>query len=1214
MASPAAVLSILVTANTKQAMRNLAGVNSQLKSTDSAGRKALTSVKQFAKGASVATAAGLGYAVKKAADFEQQLDSLGAVSDATGKQMNRLRKQAMKAGADTKFSALEAAQAQTELAKGGLSVSQIMKGGLRSSLALAAAGEMDLAQAAEATVNAMKLFGLRGKDAMKVADGFATAANQTTADVSDFAQALKMGGSAAKAAGLTFTETTSILEALAEGGIKGSDAGTSMKAMLVQLAAPTEKQAKLTKKLGLSFFDAEGNMKEIPAIAAMLGDKLEGMSRKQQLATVETLAGTDGMRALLSIYSAGLEKIEKLQKGLEKQGTAADVAAKKQDNLKGKLENLMGSVETIAISIGSKLLPVLSDYAEQITDILNDPKLTSDQKLDRLAKMAGEVVSKGLSAAADKAAQLAPKVAEAFINGFMGAGVWGRLAISAWLLRKLGGTAAFAKIGGSVGAGVGTGMADGVARSGLKGRLTGLMRSWGPTLGIALGLAVVPSLAKKLREGGVSGRIPASPDAATTSTVGESASEMVQMNRKAGASFDELNAKLKQARESWTNLVPTAAGDRQRQYFLDMAAAVEDVRAPFKRVELAFDRMRKLGTGDIETLRDRTADAAAVIKRELGKKSADATSALSKNFQLAREAVKRSMDAGVISTRDGLREIRRLMVKELRDVYGFSAERARNYVQSSTGDIRGIRNPNPGGGHQRGGPIYGGGPSGDTIPAMLERGEYVLNRKAVQAIGPDTLDALNFAMAPRFQKGGIVELLHPFNDPAGHGGSNSHLHIAASTVKRIVAIGRKLQRMGWLVGEHPAFGGIQARHAPGGYHYTGQAIDANWPVAGEEVGKIRQVLAMLGAGRLGARAKLGRVKVRGDLGVVSAIAQRAVDAARRGAQAKLDRAGRIEGAEPSGVGGGGAYGKSALRNLWRNAGGPSNVANIAAAIALAESGGRPGAKNVNTNGSIDRGLWQINSIHGRLSTFNVGANARAAVKIWRDAGGFSPWVTYKTGAYRQFLRRGGRVGFKKGGKAAKRGNRVKRGKVRAGAPNIPLRAQTIADLNLALALAEQTPDVADNIAALQGLLNVELQRAADIRQSLRKPGLSARRRVALTQQLTEATGRIGDFRSRIGEFNVASDAVSEVDTRLAEAQEEANRLQEEANQLAQQQIEAVRALQDEVARQNQITGSTLGIGLREAQRAFADVISGQIVGHGVVPRSALPSNGQVASY
>src|SRR5690606_11329553 len=84
-------------------------------------------------GAGLAIAAAIG----TAADFEQQISALGSVADATGRQMEQLRQQAIRAGADTKFSALEAAAAQTELAKGGLSVAQIMKGGLRSALALA---------------------------------------------------------------------------------------------------------------------------------------------------------------------------------------------------------------------------------------------------------------------------------------------------------------------------------------------------------------------------------------------------------------------------------------------------------------------------------------------------------------------------------------------------------------------------------------------------------------------------------------------------------------------------------------------------------------------------------------------------------------------------------------------------------------------------------------------------------------------------------------------------------------------------------------------------------------------------------------------------------------------------------------------------------------------------------------------------------------------
>ena len=87
-----------------------------------------------------------------------------------------------------------------------------------------------------------------------------------------------------------------------------------------------------------------------------------------------------------------------------------------------------------------------------------------------------------------------------------------------------------------------------------------------------------------------------------------------------------------------------------------------------------------------------------------------------------------------------------------------------------------------------------------------------------------------------------------------------------------------------------------------------------------------------------------------------------------------------------------------LEELWILAGGPKTEAPTAAAIALAESGGHANAEGHNTNGTIDRGLWQINSVHGALSTTNVAANVKAAVQIHKESG-WSPWTTFKTGAY-----------------------------------------------------------------------------------------------------------------------------------------------------------------------------------------------------------------------
>ena len=130
--------------------------------------------------------------------------------------------------------------------------------------------------------------------------------------------------------------------------------------------------------------------------------------------------------------------------------------------------------------------------------------------------------------------------------------------------------------------------------------------------------------------------------------------------------------------------------------------------------------------------------------------------------------------------------------------------------------------------HQKGAYINEGKTTGDSVPALLEKGEYVLNRNAVKKVGRQALDKLNYAQAPRFQSGGIVELLHPGNDADHH----DHLHVATATVDAIVALGRRLQKMGWLVGEHPAFGGVDAVHTHGSYHYSGRAIDVNWPYAG----------------------------------------------------------------------------------------------------------------------------------------------------------------------------------------------------------------------------------------------------------------------------------------------------------------------------------------------------------------------------------------------
>lgn len=379
MASPAAVLQILVTANSAQATTALARTDAQLKKTTASantassamGTKLASAAKMGAAAVGATLVYGLYKAVSAGADFEKQMDSLGAVSNASAKEMSRLEKQALKLGQQTAFSASEAAEAQIELAKGGLKVKQILGGALPAALSLAAAGELELGDAASTTVNAMKLFGLQGRKAMEVADMLATAANRTTADVSDFAMALRQGGSVAKQAGYDLNQTITVLEALAEAGIKNSDAGTSMKTAFLQLLAPTEKQQTLMSKLNLDLIDSNGELKSAAGLSKQLQDALGGMTSAQRAANLKVLAGTDGFRTLSALYDAGPEKLNKLTQANNENGTANEIAKEKMDNLSGSLEQLSGAFETLAIRISKIINPAIRAAVDWLTGAVN---------------------------------------------------------------------------------------------------------------------------------------------------------------------------------------------------------------------------------------------------------------------------------------------------------------------------------------------------------------------------------------------------------------------------------------------------------------------------------------------------------------------------------------------------------------------------------------------------------------------------------------------------------------------------------------------------------------------------------------------------------------------------------------------------------------------------------------------------------------------------
>jgi TP901 family phage tail tape measure protein len=315
--------------------------------------------------------AGVGLAVKSFADFDKEMSQVRAVSGASSSEMEKLSAAALQAGADTKFSATEAAQATGELAKVGISTSDILGGALTGSLDLAAAGNLDLADAATISGQAMKLFGLQGKDVGHIADVLAAGANKSAADVTDLAQALSQGGLVAAQTGLTLDDTVGTLSAFADNALLGSDAGTSFKTMLQRLNPQSAEAQKLMDQLGLSAYDAQGNFVGIAQYAGKLQDALGKMSVEQRNAAMQTLFGSDAVRAANVLYKLGADGVRDYVSAVNDQGAAARVAAINMDNLAGDVEQLRGSIETGLTQAGAGANDALRALTQSGTAAVN---------------------------------------------------------------------------------------------------------------------------------------------------------------------------------------------------------------------------------------------------------------------------------------------------------------------------------------------------------------------------------------------------------------------------------------------------------------------------------------------------------------------------------------------------------------------------------------------------------------------------------------------------------------------------------------------------------------------------------------------------------------------------------------------------------------------------------------------------------------------------
>ena len=251
-----------------------------------------------------------------------------------------------------------------------MSAKDVLGGGLAGALDLAAAGQMDVADASETAATAMVQFKLEGKDVGKVADLLAAGAGKAQGEVSDMAAALKQGGLVAGQFGLSVEETTAGLASFASAGLIGSDAGTSLKSMLLALANPSKESAKLMADLGINAYDAGGKFVGLEGLAGILQERLKGLTDQQRQQALGQIFGSDAMRAASVLYDQGAAGIDKWTAAVSEQGYATKAAAELTNNLSGDFEELGGAVETAFIKMGKSADGPLRGLVQGLTTLV----------------------------------------------------------------------------------------------------------------------------------------------------------------------------------------------------------------------------------------------------------------------------------------------------------------------------------------------------------------------------------------------------------------------------------------------------------------------------------------------------------------------------------------------------------------------------------------------------------------------------------------------------------------------------------------------------------------------------------------------------------------------------------------------------------------------------------------------------------------------------
>lgn len=340
--------------------------------------------------------------VTVAANFEQQMSKVQAISGATAEDTDRLTESARQWGRDTKYSATEAGEAFEYMALAGWKTDDMLEG-IGGTLNLAAASAMDLGTASDIITDYLTAFGLSAKDAGKFADEMAYAMSHSNTTTEALGEAYKNCAATAASMGYSVEETTAVLMTMANAGVKGGEAGTALNAIMTRLATDTKGCATELSKYGVEVYDAQGNMNSLSSILTGVRGVWNNLTDEQQANLAKTIAGTNQFSALQTIMSglsdeaiaSGMSFSDYSEALQNCDGTASDMAATMQDNLLGRLTQLKSKLEDVGITIGNSLMPFMEKAVARIGELADKFASLNPQQQETILKIAGVVAALG---------------------------------------------------------------------------------------------------------------------------------------------------------------------------------------------------------------------------------------------------------------------------------------------------------------------------------------------------------------------------------------------------------------------------------------------------------------------------------------------------------------------------------------------------------------------------------------------------------------------------------------------------------------------------------------------------------------------------------------------------------------------------------------------------------------------------------------------------